>query len=353
MLAQVPFGGYSDGMMRGDALHLIEIMGSALDGADDDPESFAIADRPDATAAAGVARRPTPCVGVGLSRGDSDGDVRLALRAWTADDARAVQDTLHDRYGVGASELDIVVTGEIFAAPSTPPAPTPSQLQAMRRPVHPGVSIGHFKTTAGTLGALVEVIVNGVAEQRMLSNNHVLANSISTLNPRAGAKGDPILQQGPSDAGVPPPVGWLDYCQPLRLNGNVADVALASCDLSVGWDPALPGVGRIAGMAKGDPALSIVLEKIGRTTQRTRGTASAFPLRALPVKYRGQIFRFDRVLEVKGQDGAPFSLPGDSGALVFDDQKTAIGMIFAGTKRTTYVNPITDVRREAGFERVL
>lgn len=65
------------------------------------------------------------------------------------------------------------------------------------RPTIPaGVSIGHYKVTAGTLGAIVFDKATG--EPLLLSNNHVLANSNDSLI------GDPILQPGPTDHGVRP-----------------------------------------------------------------------------------------------------------------------------------------------------
>lgn len=65
------------------------------------------------------------------------------------------------------------------------------------RPVIPaGVSIGHFRVTAGTFGALVKDATTG--EYLVLSNNHVLANSNDSV------EGDVILQPGAIDGGQNP-----------------------------------------------------------------------------------------------------------------------------------------------------
>jgi hypothetical protein len=65
------------------------------------------------------------------------------------------------------------------------------------RPIIPaGVSIGHFKITAGTLGAVVKDSQTG--DTLILSNNHVLANS------NDAALGDAILQPAAMDGGVQP-----------------------------------------------------------------------------------------------------------------------------------------------------
>src|SRR4051812_5353794 len=59
-----------------------------------------------------------------------------------------------------------------------------------------GVSIGHYKITAGTLGTIVTDRNTG--EKLILSNNHVLANSNDSL------VGDAILQPGSADGGQNP-----------------------------------------------------------------------------------------------------------------------------------------------------
>lgn len=65
------------------------------------------------------------------------------------------------------------------------------------RPTIPGgVSVGHYKITAGTLGVMVKDRDTG--DPFLLSNNHVLANSNEAL------VGDPILQPGPTDGGRNP-----------------------------------------------------------------------------------------------------------------------------------------------------
>jgi hypothetical protein len=69
--------------------------------------------------------------------------------------------------------------------------------RARYRPVIPaGVSMGHFKVTAGTLGAVVRDRSTG--ERLLLSNNHVFANS------NDAQLGDAILQPSAMDGGANP-----------------------------------------------------------------------------------------------------------------------------------------------------
>lgn len=83
------------------------------------------------------------------------------------------------------------------------------------RPVIPaGVTIGHYKVTAGTLGAIVYDRVTN--EPLILSNNHVLANSNDALI------GDPILQPAAVDRGTNPAdmVARLERFKALRYIGD-------------------------------------------------------------------------------------------------------------------------------------
>lgn len=127
---------------------------------------------------------------------------------------------------VGFKESEGVVTDEISVvvlveqkkplAALTPQDIVPKEIDGMRtdvvevgvlrafqggraryRPVIPsGVSMGHFKVTAGTLGAVVRDRNTG--ERLLLSNNHVFANSNDAMI------GDAILQPSPMDGGQNP-----------------------------------------------------------------------------------------------------------------------------------------------------
>ncbi|GAB1422122.1 hypothetical protein MASR2M15_23350 [Anaerolineales bacterium] len=77
-----------------------------------------------------------------------------------------------------------------------------------------GVSIGHYKVTAGTFGAVVYDQTTG--EPLILSNNHVLAAS------NDGMKGDAILQPAPTDHGMNPAdvVAYLERYIKLYFIGD-------------------------------------------------------------------------------------------------------------------------------------
>lgn len=80
------------------------------------------------------------------------------------------------------------------------------------RPViPPGSSAGHYRVTAGTLGAVVRDKATG--ERLLLSNNHVFANN------NEGNAGDSILQPGSLDGGAHPAdmIARLERFVPLRF----------------------------------------------------------------------------------------------------------------------------------------
>jgi hypothetical protein len=103
--------------------------------------------------------------------------------------------------------------------------------RARYRPVVPsGVSIGHFKVTAGTLGAVVRDKNTG--ERLLLSNNHVFANS------NDAQLGDVILQPAAMDGGQNPAdvVAHLERYVRLRYVDDPNDTG----DILVGGIPPSP-----------------------------------------------------------------------------------------------------------------
>lgn len=139
-----------------------------------------------------LAKRNVVGVGVGYKnkQGESSGDVavvvlveqKLPLAALAVDDLVPRE--------LEGMKTDVLEVGILRAQQAANP-------RSRFRPTIPcGVSIGHYKITAGTFGVVVKDRTTG--EKFILSNNHVLANSNDSL------KGDPILQPGPTDGGVNP-----------------------------------------------------------------------------------------------------------------------------------------------------
>lgn len=220
--------------------------------------------------------------------------------------------------------------------------------QKRNRPLRIGGSVGHLKVTAGTLGCFVS---DGGREDLILSNNHVLANE------NHAAKGDSIVQPGKVDGGN----GHRDRVARLEkfvrlktTRPNVLDCATARLeeDLEYYFDW-LEGLGPIAGIRQGPLDEDEPVFKVGRTTGLTEGVISALEVDDLEVEYDDGDLRFDDQLEIAPAGNEPFSLGGDSGSLIVDGDRKAVGLLFAGNDEdATYANPIQSVLDALGVSLV-
>ncbi|MDE0055039.1 MAG: hypothetical protein OXT64_12420 [Gammaproteobacteria bacterium] len=203
-------------------------------------------------------------------------------------------------------------------------------------PVPGGVSIGHYKVSAGTLGCLVET----PGALCILSNNHVLANT------NAGVPGDDILQPGPHDLAAGSSArriaGLTDY-EPLRFGSavNHIDAAIAALDDPNSAIPSIMGIGRHA-----NPPVAAFLNqsvaKHGRTTGLTFGKVVDISFDG-NVRYSSRVAYFEDQIAIIGESG-PFSDDGDSGSLVLDSPGSrAVGLLFAGDGSHTLANRIQPI----------
>ncbi|MBN2502965.1 MAG: hypothetical protein JXB38_19455 [Anaerolineales bacterium] len=237
------------------------------------------------------------------------------------------------------------------------------------RPAPGGVSIGHVRVTAGTLGAVVRDRTTG--ERLILSNNHVLANS------NDAEIGDVILQPGTADGGSNPRdqigtlarfvpidfgespgvcglagayaaignilailVGSKHRVQTIRINQaatNYVDCALARPLNDADVLDEILNIGEVNGIA--EAYLGMPVRKSGRTTGFTTGEIQLMDA-TVSVSYGvGQTAQFEDQL-IAG----PMSQGGDSGSLVVaGDSQQAVGLLFAGSNQTTILNPIQHV----------
>lgn len=223
------------------------------------------------------------------------------------------------------------------------------------RPVPGGVSAGHVSITAGTNGCAV------VREGKtyFLSNNHVYANS------NRCKIGDAILQPGVHDGGhsMSNKVAELfDYIPIVfeedEINGgcflgsllkkfkgkkkkfeekiNFVDAAIAKpvSDDIVRND--IFYIGDVAGI--GTNIIGMQVCKSGRTTKYTEGTVQQI-FATVRVGFGGgktALFK-DQIVTTNMSEG------GDSGSLVLDMDKKAVGLLFAGSDKVTIYNDIYNV----------
>ncbi len=261
---------------------------------------------------------------------------------------------------VSGVNIDVIEVGELRA------------LQARTdrwRPAPGGVSIGHYKITAGTFGAIVRDRNSG--ERLILSNNHVIANS-NNADP-----GDQILQPGPIDGGSPDndtianlnrfcPIefiaepGACDVAATYASLGNAmagligskhrvntlqsnpqainqVDAAVATPNVDSDVLNEILEIGTIQGIEEGTLGMSI--RKSGRTTSFTTGQITLINA-TVDVNYGS-----DRTARFENQYvSGPMSQGGDSGSLlVAGETQHAVGLLFAGSNQSTIYNPIQAV----------
>lgn len=213
------------------------------------------------------------------------------------------------------------------------------------RPLQIGISCGHFKITAGTLGCFVKLRSDATGAIHILSNNHVLANE------NKSKKGDAILQPGHFDGGTDPAdmVAALAAQVKLKKTTNLVDAAIAKIAAEIKCDlKSIKGLGNLAGLGPQFLDEGTIVAKLGRTTGLTRGRVTAFELDNVVVSYDLGNLRFDNQIEIEGADDDAFSAGGDSGSLIVEEStRLAVALLFAGGdtggqngKGLTFANPI-------------
>lgn len=272
--------------------------------------------------------QPSLALGIAPQPG---GEFHLAVRVQHRDLMSSARlDAIHQ---AARGEIDVRYVGRLTKLSATETLRT--------RPVRPGLSVGHYAITAGTIGAFVRL--NGADEPRLLSNNHVLADE------DRGTIGDAILQPGQLDGGEDDQDRIANLERFIALDPaavNRVDAALAVLDDPGDIDPALPGIGHVRQTLAPEHADQVV--KLGRTTGLTHGSVSAIEVDNVIVEFSTGALRFDGQIEISGTASGPFSLGGDSGSLVVAaDDPRAVGLLFAGSDQggpkgygVTYANPI-------------
>lgn len=237
------------------------------------------------------------------------------------------------------------------------------------RPAPGGVSLGHYKITAGTFGCIVHDRASGV--RLILSNNHVLANS------NEAALGDPIIQPGAADGGstnsdvianlerfctidfsVAPGtcsiasayaaigntlaglLGSTHRVQVIQANPQAVNLVDAAVARPITDDVVLDEILEIGIVTGTTPAyLGMPVRKSGRTTGLTSGEVTVLDT-TVDVSYGlGKTARFENQIMA-----GPMSQGGDSGSLVVaGDSLQAVGLLFAGSDQSTIFSPIQAV----------
>lgn len=299
-------------------------------------------------------RRPeSVAVALGVAQGQSRSDYRLGARVQLEGTAALRMAGRVMKATNGEADVRIVPRVRKRATP------TPAWFRRRRRPLEAGVSVGHFRITAGTVGFIVE----DLDACYVLSNNHVLADV------NEGQPGDPCLQPAVLDLRSSwrqqHLIGVLDRFVPISFQrANVVDCAIAELlpemEFYAGWTEALPGLVRGVREVTFDD-LGRPVTKAGRTTGVRAGTITQVNIDRLQVDMGDTSVRialFSDQLEIEGT-GRAFSAGGDSGSLIVDTEGYARALLFAGGEEEhtgrdlTYANQLQTVLQKLGVELVL
>ena len=207
------------------------------------------------------------------------------------------------------------------------------------RPLVSGVSVAHYKGTAGTLGGVAKSI-DGIVG---IGCNHVLAMNWGNIS--IGRVGDPILQPGPYDGGRYPRdfVGMLRNWSKVDVN-EPSIVDGASFYITVPTETVIPEIGPVYGVAEPKPGMQV--KKFGRTSLLTYSEIEAVDVIA-KVRQWGTVIFEDQILIKQ-----PFAFEGDSGSLIMDDYNRVVGMVSAGNSRYVLASKAGNIERELGIRIV-
>lgn len=223
------------------------------------------------------------------------------------------------------------------------------------RPITGGLSVGHRKANAGTIGMCVYDLMPdssttppqigvGIPERYyILSNNHILANTnVANL-------GDSILQPGRIDGGLIPRdrIGRLHRFVPIQFAPDVAlDAQTNLVDAAIAAVPfrsvagGIKWIGELRGWReKAAVTVGTVVKKTGRTTGFTTGRITVVNATVDVNYHTGKVARFqEQILTTKMSKG------GDSGALLTTADNVAVGLLFASSTEVSVANQIENVR---------
>jgi len=204
------------------------------------------------------------------------------------------------------------------------------------RPAPIGVSTGHPRVTAGTIGCRVK---DASGKVYALSNNHVYAYE------NRASIGDDVLQPGTYDGGQDPrdAIGTLSAFEQItfsRSASNKIDAAIALCPLANLGNGTPAGSYGIPSSTTAPATVNLAVKKHGRTTGLTLGQVYAINA-TVDVSYDSGTARF--VGQIVITPGS-FSAGGDSGSLIVtQDGNHPVGLLFAGSNSYTIANPIDPI----------
>lgn len=197
-------------------------------------------------------------------------------------------------------------------------------------PLQAGVACAHFVGSPGTLGC----ILRRGNDLLLLSANHVLAQA------NLAGIGDSIVQPT-ATAADHREIATLTEYERLEPTGNLMDAAIATLTVTDVSERLFNGK-RIANVRTAPLMAGDRVFKFGQATGERSGVVKLSTASNVPLRIGAPTFTFDSQIEIEVAPGSePFSCGGDSGALVYDEDDLAVGIVIGGNcARQSYVTPI-------------
>jgi len=229
-------------------------------------------------------------------------------------------------------KTDVIEVGELSAL-EAPEPPRESSPGARMRPAQGGLSVGRPDGFAGTIAGAV---IDAECPAGSLRRYYLLGSNSALAAVNEGKIGDPLLQPSARDGGLlsQDVLGKLARFVPLHFDGtaNYVDAALAEVrfmdlDRAVFW---------IGNPQDRSPRVRIgqALQKTGRSSHYTTGVVRAVNV-TLSVAYGARSAQFRQQILT-----SPLAVAGDSGSLVFDVTRRAVGLTLAASAHAAAVSPI-------------
>ena len=276
----------------------------------------------------------------------SNPEERIIIYVESEEYAEAVPKTL------AGVEVEVRVTGRIFALGCLPCSDILSVAEdkgnevvdrkGVVRPLVGGISVGNIYITAGTLGIIKRMLVDGKLVPLILSNAHVLAMDMGA---NFVEEKTPIIQPGLADGGTEENrIGELLGYWPIVFNDpnaeNYADAAIGVLDEGVEYlEEEILSEDNMStytiDLTPEEVAAGDVIRKSGRTTGVTYGTVDS-PSATMTISYtpdRTKWAAMRDVIVVRSEEA--FILPGDSGSAADKDGKF-VGLCFAASEDGTW-----------------
>ena len=246
---------------------------------------------------------------------------------------------------IGVSELpQIKITGKI----------EPFSLRD--RPLEIGFSISPLNcSSSGTIGCFVE------KRERTKDCEFFILSCVHVLAPSNNANIQPLIVQPGGSSLEVDQVALLDLETFKPLIETSIHTADESMDAALAKLICPQTIERISTVERTkryytEEELSMLVNKrentkvfkVGGTTGSTEGSINREKIE-FPLQYRIGISSYYKgIFTVDSDKDQPFSLAGDSGSLVYDEDERAVGIVFAGTANpsithTTYILPIERV----------